>query len=844
MSVSPGEFPRIEEGGGGEGVASVCALQIADLQGVCPAGTAPELDAAESAECQATVEAGGDLTGAQGVLIGSCAAVGECHFACLQLPILGCECGLERVTAEEFTCRTDCPTVCGDGELAGEEECDLGDRNGTGVGCSAVCKLAEDDCSPNGALRCITPRRTLRCIDATWRPEEDCGDDGKVCQDGDCVTPIVADQDCPVGERSCQGGTFVMACLGDRWDLLEDCGEQDLVCRAGTCGCVEGATVCGFVLGEGEGEGMTSVCRDGIWDEDPICGNQGRACDPEGGCKDVPPEELFRDLLSGESDICLADERSCVTSWIYDCEAAGFVQNCAESDRLCRAGACVDGPCEHEESLCEGGRSWRCSHGAVWYPGGECDGADIEVTVALDPTLDDERVDDAQVYLFGLGEGPGKMDGCDDPEFDPADPGSTLPFPAKVQGAAIEFPSSVTSRGQPGGVSYVAVAVGRQEGPVAVGCAASQEPLGDEGGPNMVLEIVLAPLAGAGGAELVTVGEYDAVASLDIGAIDRQRDRLASVRNLLDNPGTEFDLEVRAALECVDDVPGGVGALISGLVDDQAELAMDVDGQVVDAIAALRQIELHGELLITGEPAERPGNYPDCGAGDDECALELRWQSIRLDLGGSPLSDQEVDVRQYSLDTFSSPVRANLNGAIVEGQQIRFGAHDLGVDVGSWFLFLVEKVMAPRLLTPDHDTLELLLYEFVGGAGCVDSAEGDVAGSCCDAFEETLDGLGQPAIVAAAAKSCWCQAGVPVVAASLRAFAAPDDGPSLWSGTPDEFPQVDGGDSGDCQLTDLNQEGAADAIASEDAPCSLLFAVAADADSVTAGSDAEFHAVR
>ncbi len=59
--------------------------------------------------------------------------------------------------------------VCGDGIVQLPEECDRGARNGTGVGCSPNCRIAEDDCAPNHARQCITPLKVLECVDRYWR---------------------------------------------------------------------------------------------------------------------------------------------------------------------------------------------------------------------------------------------------------------------------------------------------------------------------------------------------------------------------------------------------------------------------------------------------------------------------------------------------------------------------------------------------------------------------------------------------------------------------------------------------------------------------------------------------
>ncbi len=160
--------------------------------------------------------------------------------------------------------------VCGDGVQQRDEECDRGERNGTGVGCSNNCNIAED-CQQNELRTCVTPFKAIVCRDLKWELEADCGDVGRQCVRGDCVQVPDCDDD---GAAAC-AGEFVIVCFEEHWHPGHNCADSELRC-------VDGACVVGSD-GEGEGEGVVGDEGEG----EAACDSLGRAAERDDVCDGV-----------------------------------------------------------------------------------------------------------------------------------------------------------------------------------------------------------------------------------------------------------------------------------------------------------------------------------------------------------------------------------------------------------------------------------------------------------------------------------------------------------------------------------------------------------------------------
>ena len=144
---------------------------------------------------------------------------------------------------EGVTC-LECST-CGNGIKEAGEQCDQGEKNGSGNGCDKNCQTVAAACSPNGDLRCAPDLTAVqKCADGVWQADTKCtGDEQcdattKLCAtvQGYCATP---------GMGRCNGDYDREKCGADHRWADEPCSAQAPKCTlvGGAAECIAGDDV-------------------------------------------------------------------------------------------------------------------------------------------------------------------------------------------------------------------------------------------------------------------------------------------------------------------------------------------------------------------------------------------------------------------------------------------------------------------------------------------------------------------------------------------------------------------------------------------------------------------------
>jgi hypothetical protein len=289
------------------------------------------------------------------------------------------ECLVEVDCAEEDFCKDRfCLTdVC----KAGERECDglqvlecSGDGGAldpaelcTGTQYCEEGTCYDQNCDP-GAVFC-NGTLLLECdsIGKDSAAVEDCGSDKKVCVEAACVTPL-----CKPSANYCKDATTIAHCMEDGMaENLVPCPEQSF-CDGGTChpwNCPAGKEFCdGSVHKVCDAAGAKVLFEEDCLELDQVCIEgkcQKLACTPleifclsdfvAAKCSDVglDYEPLPCDpgyyCKAGQCkpQVCEPSSSYCAGPVAFTCDAIGSAitseVNCAESQLLCQAGACV--PC-------------------------------------------------------------------------------------------------------------------------------------------------------------------------------------------------------------------------------------------------------------------------------------------------------------------------------------------------------------------------------------------------------------------------------------------------------------------------------------------------------------------
>ena len=180
---------------------------------------------------------GGDSTSSDG---SSGVGEGGCMDGTQDCPCYGNNTCNDGLACDAGTCVVAAMPVCGDGMLAGMEECDAGADNGDTKTCKSDCTLQ-------------------KCGDGAIGPGEACDDGNQVDNDAcsnKCVTAACGDQVVQMGE-ACDDGNVVNTdgCIGCK---AAACGDTFI--QAGVEDCDDGNAI--------GGDGCSAVCKK----EAPKCG--------------------------------------------------------------------------------------------------------------------------------------------------------------------------------------------------------------------------------------------------------------------------------------------------------------------------------------------------------------------------------------------------------------------------------------------------------------------------------------------------------------------------------------------------------------------------------------------
>ena len=301
-------------GTGTEGTKTAENCAEIDLKGVCPVGTAPNLDAAATAQCDTSGSASGSQ-GPTGEASGSasldqvCRSTGECKVLCEVT--LECPFGVKAITATEVVCAAkEEANACGDGVCLGDEnpvscakdcerECDASDTACDGAvlkTCSPKGLWSPTACEPGTQCKVEGGTAACRLIPAVCDPDTtQCdGDAIQTCTDlgqwGDSV-PCPGEQTCNREPTRCVSTCEPesTACNGA---ALRTCSAQgrwiEAACEAGTHCTADGAAaactpipaVCVPAATRCDGDAV-QTCNDlGQWGEAVGCPSEQR-CDAD-----------------------------------------------------------------------------------------------------------------------------------------------------------------------------------------------------------------------------------------------------------------------------------------------------------------------------------------------------------------------------------------------------------------------------------------------------------------------------------------------------------------------------------------------------------------------------------
>jgi hypothetical protein len=299
-------------GTGTEGTKTAESCTEIDLEGVCPTGTSPKLDAAATASCDSSAAGSGSqgATGeasAEGSLDHVCRSKGSCQVRCEIF--LVCEFGFREADGNRIECKAkEEANSCGDGHCLPpenpescradcERECDVNDTSCDGVKlrtCSPKGLWSSADCEPG--TQCTVEGGAAACtlIPAVCVPgETQCNGDAKQtctdlgqwgasvpCPSGQTCDPATARcvSSCAPGATSCNG-TALRTC-SPQGEWVEAACEAGTHCTedAGTASCTAIPAVCEAGATQCNGDAV-QICNGlGQWAEPVGCPSEQR-CD-------------------------------------------------------------------------------------------------------------------------------------------------------------------------------------------------------------------------------------------------------------------------------------------------------------------------------------------------------------------------------------------------------------------------------------------------------------------------------------------------------------------------------------------------------------------------------------
>lgn len=180
-------------------------------------------------------------------------------------PTGGCQAG-------DLRCESDMLVICQDGSWKLQEDCALNGK----ICMDLTCVEQTPETWQDGEERCDKDVLQV-CNNETWEEKENCTDDGKICKDLECVEQA---GNCQNGDKRCENDVLEV-CKNDVWKEKENCTDDGKICQNLECvleACAqadEGNTRC-------LNEKLVQVCKKEHWIKDDDC-KDDEAC-MDGAC--------------------------------------------------------------------------------------------------------------------------------------------------------------------------------------------------------------------------------------------------------------------------------------------------------------------------------------------------------------------------------------------------------------------------------------------------------------------------------------------------------------------------------------------------------------------------------
>ena len=293
-------------------------------------------------------------------------------------------------------------------------------------------------------------------------------------------------------------------------------------------------------------------------------------------------------------------------------------------------------------------------------------------------------------------------------------------------------------------VALVAIGKGSTAAPAAVGCLAG--PIAVKNGGKEVVEVELFDVKPS------YAGTYDVTNNFNLVEIlpEGIGFYIEQLGNLFQDPGA-------TAVDWLRNAPGvsaipGVGPFLDLAGDVIADLANEAFatytagtplgnafsmGAEIDDI--LRRLEITSTVTILDEP--------DADGKFGPNTIEERWDALVIHWTTGVCEGDEAAQgcgrNEYSwggAQTELDPVNAKPTGSIgaTNPMLLTVDPHGVKFDTGKIALFIIEKVVLPRLI--GYDSFESFIHELLGGAGCLTAAPAEPGDTpeqaCCRAFSE------------------------------------------------------------------------------------------------------------
>ena len=304
-----------------------------------------------------------------------------CPLGCSNAACITC-------TQNETRCNGKKLETCTGKDWKTTRTCEYGCENG-------ACR----NCTEN-AMRC-SGTKIQKCIGNTWTDHQNCGDEGKVCFNNQCL-------ECAIGAQQCVGeGSKYKECTSSGWE--EKTCENSLVCvdKDGSIACKTPCSTPGkeivncvtyfsstrtcedtspnYTYSDSEYEDCFGSCTKGVGCDDgtnhpctdgqKACGMNGQSYECKDGswkspkpCAEGCNEETGECIHSG----CESESLKCEDNKVLKCNDSGewLVKEYCSSRETCQDGACI---CKEGATDCISGNFHACKNG-LWEEIDKCTG--------------------------------------------------------------------------------------------------------------------------------------------------------------------------------------------------------------------------------------------------------------------------------------------------------------------------------------------------------------------------------------------------------------------------------------------------------------------------------------